>query len=234
MGEAVYLPFNHIYLRLGELRNYVSRYDLIPKRNPVTYVVVKRGFDFIFSIFFLLLFFPFFALAAVSVRLTSNGPIFYKSYRVGLCGKPFLFIKFRTMYENADQMLATLKDQNEKTGPIFKIKKDPRITGVGRFLRRYSIDELPQLLNVFAGSMSLVGPRPPIPNEVLQYDDRAIRRLTVKPGLTCYWQVMGRSDLSFEKWLELDLEYINEMSLWVDLKILLLTPMAVLRAEGAY
>ena len=232
MGESIYFSTGCTRLKLKEVINYVDSYHLVSKK--ISYLYAKRALDLTLSIVLLLLFFPIFALAAAAVRLTSKGPIFYKSYRLGLCGKPFLFIKFRSMCEGADQLVDTLANKNQQKGPIFKMENDPRITSVGRFLRKYSIDELPQLLGVFLGPLSMVGPRPPLLNEVLQYDERAMKRLTVKPGLTCYWQIMGRSNLSFEKWLELDLNYIEEMSFWVDLKILLRTPAAVIKAEGAY
>jgi lipopolysaccharide/colanic/teichoic acid biosynthesis glycosyltransferase len=138
------------------------------------------------------------------------------------------------MYVDADRRLAELRGVNEKDGPIFKMKNDPRITPVGRFLRKFSLDELPQLFNVWRGDMSLVGPRPPIPHEVEQYDEYCLERLGVRPGLTCYWQIMGRSNLSFTEWMELDHRYLREMNLWTDLKILLKTPLAVLRGDGAY
>jgi lipopolysaccharide/colanic/teichoic acid biosynthesis glycosyltransferase len=138
------------------------------------------------------------------------------------------------MYLDADQRRHLLSEENEKDGPIFKIKNDPRITPIGRILRKYSLDELPQFVSVFVGDMSLVGPRPPLPSEVANYDEFAMRRLTVKPGITCYWQIMGRSDLSFDEWMALDNKYIDEMGLLTDLKIICKTPGAVLRGEGAY
>ncbi|KAA0237322.1 MAG: sugar transferase, partial [Armatimonadetes bacterium] len=171
---------------------------------------------------------------ALWVKLTSKGPVIYKSTRVGLGGRHFQFLKFRSMYVDADRRQAELLAQNEKDGPIFKMKNDPRITPIGRALRRYSLDELPQLWNVFVGEMSLVGPRPPLPREVEQYTEDCLERLSVKPGITCYWQIMGRSDLSFEEWMELDKRYLREMGVWTDLKILLLTPIAVFRGDGAY
>ena len=160
--------------------------------------------------------------------------MFYKGERVGLGGKTFTFIKFRSMYVEADKLLAELAKNNEKDGPIFKMRRDPRVTPVGRFLRKYSLDELPQFLHVLTGEMSLVGPRPPLPREVVQYDEECMVRLSVKPGITCYWQVMGRSSLSFQEWMELDRKYVREMSFWTDLSILAKTPMAVLRGLGAY
>jgi exopolysaccharide biosynthesis polyprenyl glycosylphosphotransferase len=206
--------------------------DIQPK--DVSYRYAKRTLDILVSTILLLILFPIFAAIAIVIRLTSPGPIFYKSYRVGLCGQPFIFIKFRTMCVDAEKKLDQLRQLNEKEGPIFKMREDPRVTPIGRFLRKYSLDELPQLINVLLGSMTLVGPRPAIPGEVSQYNERTLQRLIVTPGITCYWQIMGRSNLTFEQWIELDLKYIQEMSFWTDLKILLKTPAAVIRGEGAY
>jgi lipopolysaccharide/colanic/teichoic acid biosynthesis glycosyltransferase len=206
--------------------------DLVPV--PVEYYRRKRILDLLGSATLLVLTFPLFALIALLVKATSRGPVFYTCERTGLCGRKFRFVKFRSMYVDADRMLQRLKEQNEKDGPIFKMKHDPRITPLGRILRKYSLDELPQLVSVLMGDMSLVGPRPPLPHEVEQYDSRTLQRLTVKPGITCYWQIMGRSDLSFQEWIELDLKYIDEMSVWTDLKILVKTPWAVLQGKGAY
>lgn len=194
----------------------------------------KRGLDILGSAILLVLFAPLLLVIALLVKLTSPGPVFYVSTRIGRGGRPFGFIKFRSMYVDADKRLADLKEANEKDGPIFKMKNDPRITPIGRFLRKYSLDELPQLFNVLKGDMSLVGPRPPIPHEVEQYNDYCLERLSVRPGLTCYWQIMGRSNLSFQEWMELDHKYLREMGLWTDLKILLKTPLAVLKGDGAY
>jgi len=198
------------------------------------YRYAKRFLDILSSALFLLLLLPGFLIIALCVRLTSKGPVFYKSRRVGLGGKEFGFVKFRSMYMDADRRLGELANLNEKDGPIFKMKDDPRVTRVGRFLRKYSLDELPQLLHVLTGEMSLVGPRPPLLREVQCYDDQCMIRLSVKPGITCYWQVMGRSSLTFEQWMELDRKYIDEMGFWTDLGILLKTPAAVLRGSGAY
>ncbi|MGE0001510.1 MAG: sugar transferase [Fimbriimonadaceae bacterium] len=200
----------------------------------INYRKRKRILDFLGSTALLLILFPVFLVIALLVRLTSKGPVFYVSDRVGLCGKVFPFYKFRSMYLDADKRLGELSCQNDREGPIFKMKDDPRVTPIGKFMRKYSLDELPQLLNVFLGHMSLVGPRPPIPKEVAQYDEYMLERLSVRPGITCYWQVMGRSDLTFEQWMELDHRYLEEMSVWVDLKLLFLTPIAVLRGDGAY
>ncbi len=206
--------------------------DLAPR--VIHYRKRKRILDILGSGVLLLLFFPLMLVMAIVIKLTSPGPVFYVSKRVGLCGRVFPFYKFRSMYTDAERRLAELKAQNEREGPIFKMKNDPRVTPVGRFMRKYSVDELPQLLNVFLGHMSLVGPRPPLPREVAEYDEYSMQRLTVRPGLTCYWQIMGRSDLTFEQWMELDHRYLREMSLWTDLKILVMTPLAVLKGDGAY
>lgn len=211
---------------------YFDTMRLTPK--ICRYASVKRVFDVLVASALLLVLLPLFICIWIVVRLTSRGPAIYRSERIGLCGQPFQFPKFRSMYLDSDMKLHELLDENEKDGPIFKMKNDPRITPVGRFLRKYSLDELPQLISVLRGEMSLVGPRPPIRREVEQYDEVAMRRLTVKPGITCYWQVMGRSDLSFDKWMELDNKYINEMSFKVDLMIVLKTFPAVIRGKGAY
>lgn len=205
----------------------------IPVRR-INYAKRKRILDIFGSSVMLILLFPLFVVLALLVRLTSKGPVFYSSVRVGKGGKLFKFIKFRSMYMDADRRLAELMTDNEKDGPIFKMKVDPRITPIGRILRRYSLDELPQFIHVFMGDMSLVGPRPPLPREVEQYDEYCRERLSIKPGITCYWQVMGRSDLTFAEWMELDHRYLREMSVLTDLKILCLTPLAVLKGSGAY
>ena len=200
----------------------------------VSYALAKRAFDVVCAFLLLLAFLPIVAVLALIVKATSKGPAFYRSTRVGLGGRHFQFLKLRSMYVDADTRLAELMEQNEKDGPIFKMKNDPRITPIGRFIRKYSLDELPQLLHVFRGEMSMVGPRPPVPREVAHYDDAAMERLCVKPGISCYWQVMGRSNLSFEEWMELDRKYVREMSFWTDVVILMKTPAAVLRGGGAY
>ncbi|MBC8066584.1 MAG: sugar transferase [Chlorobia bacterium] len=211
----------------------ISKAEMIP-RKPVRYRVWKRGFDLGFSLILLAFLLPLFLVLALLVKLTSRGPIFYASTRVGRCGKPFKFLKFRTMFQDADRRLASLLESNEKDGPIFKMRNDPRITPLGRFMRKFSLDELPQLIHVVRGEMSMVGPRPPVPREVEQYDEFARERLTIKPGMTCYWQIQGRSNLSFEEWMELDHKYMQDMSFWTDVKILVQTPLAVLKGEGAY
>jgi exopolysaccharide biosynthesis polyprenyl glycosylphosphotransferase len=176
-----------------------------------------------------------FPLIALFIKLSSPGPVFFKQKRSGLNGAPFTLYKFRTMVTNAEQFKHELAAMNEMSGPVFKVTNDPRVTPIGKFLRKWSLDELPQLWNVLRGEMSLVGPRPLPVDEVRQFNDLAHRRrLSMKPGLTCLWQVSGRNQISdFKEWVRLDLEYIDNWSFWLDLKILLLTIPAVLRGTGA-
>ena len=177
---------------------------------------------------------PLLLAVAILVATTSRGPIFYVQERVGRGGKPFRIVKFRSMYRDAHDRRGEHAAQNIHHGPIFKIRDDPRITPVGRAIRRLSIDELPQFFNVLVGSMSLVGPRPALPEEFLDYTDRERGRLLVKPGVTCIWQVSGRSDVDFDTWIDMDLEYIEEWSLRLDLKLLAKTVPAVISGRGAY
>jgi lipopolysaccharide/colanic/teichoic acid biosynthesis glycosyltransferase len=173
-------------------------------------------------------------IVAFGIRLQSPGPVFFRQKRVGKNGRLFILLKFRSMVQDAERKLDSLRDKNEMSGPVFKIKNDPRVTPFGRFLRRYSIDELPQLFNVLKGDMSLVGPRPPLPEEVSMYMRKQRKRLSMRPGLTCTWQVSGRNEIpDFEYWANLDLEYINTWSLWKDFKLLLRTIPAVLSGSGA-
>lgn len=196
--------------------------------------LIKRSVDLAGSGLGLLLLFPLFLTVAVLIKLSSPGPIFFRQPRVGLDGKIFQIFKFRSMIVGAEAQLPELEKLSEAEGHIFKIKNDPRITKLGRFLRRYSIDELPQLLNVFLGEMSLVGPRPPLPREVEKYDPWQKKRLRVRPGITGPWQVSGRSLLPFDEMVRLDIYYIENWSLWLDCKILLRTIPVVLTGSGAY
>jgi lipopolysaccharide/colanic/teichoic acid biosynthesis glycosyltransferase len=182
----------------------------------------------------LLLFSPVLLAIAALVRLTSRGPALFFQTRVGRNGELFRMVKFRSMYVGADARLAELADLNESDGVLFKMRDDPRVTPMGRVLRKFSLDELPQLINVVTGSMSLVGPRPPLPSEVAQYEDSTRRRLLVKPGLTGLWQVSGRSDLSWEESVRLDLHYVENWSLAMDMVVLFKTARVVVRATGAY
>lgn len=197
--------------------------------------VVKMLVDFFGALGVLLVFSVPLLVVALVIKLTSSGPVLFKQQRAGLNGRPFMIYKFRTMVSNAEQLKDELERLNEMSGPVFKVTKDPRVTPFGRFLRKFSIDEFPQLFNVLRGEMSLVGPRPLPVYEVRRFDDMSYRRrLSVKPGITCLWQVSGRNNVSdFKDWVRLDLEYIDNWSLWLDLKILLRTLPAVLSAAGA-
>jgi exopolysaccharide biosynthesis polyprenyl glycosylphosphotransferase len=197
-------------------------------------MLVKRILDFCLSLVLLIILAPLFFITAFLIKVTSPGRIFFMQERVGLGKRRFRLYKFRTMIPDAEQKLPQLEHLNEVTGPVFKIKNDPRITSIGRFLRRTSIDELPQLINVLRGDMSLVGPRPlPVRDHDGFDQDWQRRRFSVRPGITCLWQVNGRSNISFEKWMELDMQYIDQWSLWLDFKILCKTIPAVLRGSGA-
>ena len=198
------------------------------------YLAAKRCFDVVMSFLALILLSPLFLVLAVIIFLDDpHGSPIFSQIRVGKDGRLFRFYKFRSMIVNAEDLLEKLQDQNEMEGPAFKIKDDPRITRIGKFIRKTSLDELPQLVNVLKGELSLVGPRPPLPREVEQYTPRQMKRLTVKPGLTCYWQTQPhRNSLSFDQWLALDLQYINERSALVDLKILFATVKVVFHGDG--
>ena len=195
---------------------------------------LKRGLDVVVAVLGLLILALLLVIVAASIRLTSPGPVFYVQERVGQHGRRIRFRKFRTMRVDAHVLKHRLAGQNESDGPIFKIRNDPRITPVGRILRKLSIDELPQLLHVLKGEMTLVGPRPPLPEEVETYSAWELQRLWVKPGITCIWQVSGRSDLDFETWVQMDVEYIRRWTPWLDLELLARTIPAVLTGRGAY
>jgi len=195
---------------------------------------LKRVFDFVSSFLLMIFLLPVFIVLGVLIKLDSPGPVFYRSRRYGRYGRMFNMYKFRSMVRNADDLLLKLKDQNEVDGPIFKIKKDPRITGMGAFLRRYSLDELPQILNVLKGDMSLVGPRPFPITQLEKEDLRQLRRLGIRPGISGLWQIRGRSDVSFHKLLRWDIWYIKHWSFCLDLYILIQTFPVVVRGKGAY
>ena len=195
---------------------------------------LKRLLDIVLGSVALVALSPLMLLAALVVRLTSPGPVLFRQERVGMWGEPFICFKFRSMYVDAEARKADLLALNEADGPVFKMKADPRVTPFGRFIRKTSIDELPQLFNVLRGEMSLVGPRPAVPNEVAEYEYEHLGRLGAIPGITGLQQVSGRSDIEFSRWVELDLQYIAEQSLWTDIKILLRTIPAVLFSHGAY
>ncbi len=198
------------------------------------YLSVKRVMDVVLStaaLFFLL---PVFLMTALAIKCEDHGPVLFVQQRAGKDRKPFYMYKFRSMYVNADEKLKEMMKDNEQTGHAFKIKNDPRITRTGKWIRRFSIDELPQLINVIKGDMSIVGPRPILTFQMEACSQYERQRLVVRPGLTCYWQISGRANVTWEEWVELDLNYIEDMSLWTDIKMIVKTVPAVLSGDGAY
>ena len=197
--------------------------DVLVKES-ILYSVTKRLIDIVGSLCGIILLSPLFLIVAILIKLEDpKGKVFFAQERNGRYPKTFKMYKFRSMVHNAEDLLKDLMDRNEQTGPVFKINDDPRITKVGKFIRKTSIDELPQLFNVLKGDMSLVGPRPPIPHEVEQYNSYQMQRLAVKPGLTCIWQVSGRNNIGFDEWVEMDIEYIKTRNLWLDIKLIFKT-----------
>ena len=215
----------------------VKEYEesLIQINNNKHYLRSKRVLDFILSLLGIIMLFPLFILIACMIKAENpKGTVLFKQIRIGKDGQLFYMYKFRSMVTNAEQLKALLANQNEVTGPVFKIKHDPRVTNIGRFIRKTSMDELPQLFNVLKGEMSLVGPRPPLPEEVAKYTTYERQRLSVTPGLTCYWQVSGRSNVAFSEWMKLDIEYIKNRGFWVDIKLILKTIAVLFSSKGAY
>jgi lipopolysaccharide/colanic/teichoic acid biosynthesis glycosyltransferase len=201
---------------------------------PVRYAVAKRSLDVLLSALALVCLAPILGLVGLLVRCTSPGPAVFRQTRVGKGGRHFTLYKFRTMYTGAEASREAILHLNEVSGPVFKVRNDPRVTPIGRLLRKFSIDELPQFVNVLRGDMSLVGPRPPLPSEVRLYGPREKRRLAVQQGLTCLWQVHGRHDIPFDRWVEMDILYISTMTFWGDMALLLKTIPAVVVARGSY
>jgi exopolysaccharide biosynthesis polyprenyl glycosylphosphotransferase len=195
---------------------------------------IKRLMDIAVSGLLLTILSPLFLVITLAVKLSSPGPVLYRQVRNGLRGREFMMLKFRSMVLGADGQFEQLREKNEMSGAAFKMADDPRVTRVGRFLRRFSLDELPQLFNVLKGDMSLVGPRPLIASEKDKYEEWQRRRMSVRPGLTCLWQINGRNTIDFERWMQLDLQYIDNCSILRDLKIILKTLPAMLRGRGAY
>ena len=202
------------------------------KRN-LGYFIIKKIIDIIGAICGILLLGPVMILVAIWIKLDSKGSVFFQQERVGKEGRVFIMYKFRSMCTDAEYLLEKLQDKNEMSGPMFKIKEDPRVTKVGKFIRKTSIDELPQLFNILKGEMSLVGPRPSLPKEVAQFSSFQKQRLVAKPGLTCYWQTSGRSDVSFKEWMEMDVQYIEERSTWIDIRLIFKTVGVLFGDEGA-
>jgi exopolysaccharide biosynthesis polyprenyl glycosylphosphotransferase len=229
---ADFFPLRFSKKRMGEFQSKPAiLFSTAPDGEATLYL--KSVVDRISALLGIILVSPLLLGIASLIKLTSKGPVLFKQQRSGLNGRKFIILKFRTMVGNAEELKPLLEKKNEMDGPVFKIGDDPRVTKVGKILRKFSLDELPQLFNVLWGDMSLVGPRPPLPEEVSQYDLWHRRRLSMKPGLTCLWQVNGRNNINFEKWMKLDLEYIDNWSLWLDTKILFKTIPAVILGIGA-
>ncbi len=237
-GLKIHLAVDHFELQFAKAKQTdfhgfpLITFESAPDK--IWHLLFKRLFDLVLSGVALVVLSPFLLIIAICIKATSKGPIFFKQTRCGLNSRRFTLLKFRTMVVDAEKKLAELEKHNQMKGPAFKMDNDPRVTPIGRFLRKLSLDELPQLWNVLAGDMSLVGPRPPIPKEVERYDNWHRRRLSMRPGLTCLWQVNGRNKITdFDDWMKLDLEYIDNWSLWLDLKIVFKTVPVVLIGHGA-
>jgi len=220
--------------RVVLLEGYLLNVPLEPIREDPVYATIKRLADIVVASLAILVLSPVMFITAVLIWLNDRGPIIYFQTRVGRCGEGFRFYKFRSMHLHADKVRAALEKQNEAQGAHFKIKGDPRITGVGKWIRKFSIDELPQLFSVLTGKMSIVGPRPHLPGEVEAYVPQQELRLLVKPGLLCLREIRGRSELSFDEWVQSDIEYVRRRSLWLDFTIFVRAFPAVLSARGAY
>ena len=237
MSENVMLDTNVMektVSHVGELNS--DRYHIqavYQKKNPA-YLKLKRGMDILLSAAALVFLAPVFLFTALAIKLEDGGPILFCQYRAGKDMKPFKIYKFRSMLVNADAKMPEMMKDNEQTGHAFKIKDDPRITRVGKFIRKFSIDELPQLINIIKGDMSIVGPRPILTFQMEECSGYERQRLVVQPGLTCYWQIGGRANIGWKDWIEMDLDYIEDMSLWTDIKIIARTVPAVFDREGAY
>ena len=207
--------------------------EVVNEDERIIYNLSKRILDFVLSSLGLIFLSPLLLIVAILIKLDSKGPVIFFQKRVGLYGKEFNMFKFRSMVINAEELKEKLTNQNEMSGPMFKMKNDPRVTKVGKFIRKTSIDELPQLINILKGDMSLVGPRPSLPKEVDKFEIWMLDRLKVKPGLTCYWQVSGRNNIDFIDWMKLDIQYVNERSFWLDMKLIVKTAFVLLGDKNA-
>jgi exopolysaccharide biosynthesis polyprenyl glycosylphosphotransferase len=224
----------------GEYKTRVQFFDKIPfitiENSPINTIehIVKTITEIFIAFITLFMLSPILMIVSILIAISSKGPVIFKQERVGLRGRKFYIYKFRTMIQNAEELKVLLMAQNESDGPTFKIKKDPRITTIGRILRKTNLDEIPQLFNVIKGEMSIIGPRPPLPSEVEQYEEWQLKRLSVKPGLTCTWQIVpNRNDVKFEKWMKMDIYYIENWSLKSDIELFFKTFKTVLFARGA-
>ena len=210
--------------------NTINRFS---NRKSKVYLISKRITDILLSLIGLIILSPLLLIVAIAIKVDSKGPIIFKQDRIGKDEVKFVMYKFRSMVVNAEQLKKELQDKNEMSGPMFKMKNDPRITKVGKFIRKTSIDELPQLINVIKGDMSLVGPRPSLPKEVADFEPWMKERLIVQPGITCFWQVSGRNNIPFKEWMELDIKYVREMSYWLDVKLIFKTFFVLFGDENA-
>lgn len=225
-------------LKLKDVNNrseFNLDYRELVSNTSAIYLFFKRLIDIIGSLFGIILLSPVLIIVSILIKLEDpKGGIVFAQERNGKDAKVFKMYKFRSMVYNAEELLKDLQDKNEMDGPVFKIKDDPRITKMGKFIRKTSIDELPQLFNILKGEMSLVGPRPPLPREVELYNEYQMQRLSITPGLTCYWQVGGRNDIDFDQWVELDLKYIRERNLWIDIKLIFKTALVLFGDKNAH
>lgn len=230
MTDTIVQPISQI-MEVNYHRNHMR--EVYQKKSPV-YKLIKRLMDIVLSTIALIVLSPVFLITSIAIKLEDKGPVFFIQERAGKDMKPFKIYKFRSMYVNADHELEKMMENNEQTGHAFKIKNDPRITKVGKIIRKLSIDELPQLLNIIKGDMSIVGPRPILTFQMEECSQYEKQRLVVQPGLTCYWQIGGRANIKWDEWVELDLDYIEDMSLWTDIKMIVKTIPAVFDSQGAY
>ena len=218
---------------MERIKNNNATLDREYNNESIFYIFLKRLIDLFGSVIGLIVLSPIILVVSLLIKFESKGPIIFSQDRIGKDGKVFKMYKFRSMVVNAEELKEKLKDQNEMSGPMFKMKEDPRVTKIGKFIRKTSIDELPQLINIVKGDMSLVGPRPSLPKEVEQFEDWMMERLEVKPGLTCYWQVSGRNNIDFEDWMKLDIKYVRERNLIIDIKLIFKTVFVLFGDENA-
>lgn len=218
---------------MERIKNNNAALDRAYNKESNFYIFFKRLIDLFGSFVGLIVLSPIILIVSLLIKFESKGPVIFSQDRIGKDGKVFKMYKFRSMVINAEKLKEKLKEQNEMSGPMFKMKEDPRVTRIGKFIRKTSIDELPQLINILKGDMSLVGPRPSLPNEVEQFEDWMMERLEVKPGLTCYWQVSGRNNIDFEDWMKLDIKYVRERNTLTDIKLIFKTVFVLFGDENA-
>lgn len=218
---------------MEKIKNNNAALDRAYNNESIFYIFFKRFIDLLGSFVGLIVLSPIILIVSLLIKFESKGPVIFSQDRIGKNGKTFKMYKFRSMVVNAEELKEKLKEQNEMSGPMFKMKEDPRVTKIGKFIRKTSIDELPQLINVLKGDMSLVGPRPSLPKEVEQFEDWMMERLEVKPGLTCYWQVSGRNNIDFEDWMKLDIKYVRERNTLTDIKLIFKTVFVLFGDENA-